>query len=398
MNSKGTSTKNVLKEHSQAKVKLYTDYLLLYLSILGNTHVSKIHLFDILCGEGKYEDGSEGSALKSLRTILAYFTRTPQTKLKLSVRLNDFGQSDVEAGLKKIDRVQVHASTIPFPNGRVNLEYSDYEYSRMLDEVKQTVGQLSSSEKALIFIDPWGYKSIRPKKLNELFACGRAEILMFLPTTHMYRFANKALEDLPEEEILKCFLPLKHLLEELYDGRVPKFSNFKEFEAALLDKLKLKLGANFNSSFTLETAGKNRYSLFFFTPHIKGLEAFNHACWKLDEMQGREFVVKAQSGQNSLFSIENFPYGLFHHKHIAELKKFIYSAPATNREVYEFGVVNRQLKKATNAALNVLRENGEIEVEAIDGQPDPKKRANYLDHSPDRVVRFKRTENGTIKH
>jgi three-Cys-motif partner protein len=396
MGGKGASTKTILKEHSKAKVKLYTDYLLLYLRILGNTHVSKIHLFDVLCGEGKYEDGSEGSALKSLRTILAYFTDTPHTKLKLDVRLNDFGQSDVETGLKKIERVKGHASSIPFPNGRVKLEYSDYEYSRMLDEVKQSVGQLSSSEKALIFIDPWGYKSISPKKLNELFACGRAEILMFLPTTHMYRFANKAVEDIQEDKILKCFLPLKRLLEELYDGCVPKFSNFKEFELALLTKLKIKLGVKFNSFFTLETEDKNKYSLFFFTPHIKGLEAFNHACWKLDEAEGKEFVVGAKTGQNSIFSGDNQQYGPVHQNHIAQLKSFIFSSPATNREIYEFGVVSRQLTKSTNAALNFLRESGEIEAEALDGQPDPKKKANYLDYNPKRIVRFKRKEDGTV--
>jgi three-Cys-motif partner protein len=355
-------------------------------------------LFDVLCGEGKYEDGSEGSALKSLRTILAYFTDTPQAKLKLSIRLNDFGQSDVEIGIKKIERVKGHASTIPLPNGRIKLDYSDYEYSVMLDEVRQTVVQLNSSEKALIFIDPWGYKSISPKKLNELFACGRAEILMFLPTTHMYRFANKAVEDIPENKLLKCFLPLKRLLEELYDGCVPKFLKFREFESALLSKLKLKLGANFNSSFTLETTDKNKYSLFFFTPHIKGLEAFNHACWKLDEVEGKEFVVGAKSNQSLLFSGDNQQYGVVHQNHISQLKNFIFSAPATNREVYEFGVVNRQLTKATNAALNFLRDSGEIEVEALDGQPEPKKRANYLDYNPKRVVRFKRNENGAIKH
>jgi hypothetical protein len=67
------STKEVLKAHSKAKVQLYTQYLTSYLSILGNTnHIKCVHLFDVLCGEGKYADNSEGSALRGLRTILAY--------------------------------------------------------------------------------------------------------------------------------------------------------------------------------------------------------------------------------------------------------------------------------------------------------------------------------------
>lgn len=383
MGSKNTSTKNVLQNHSKAKVRLYTEYLLLYLHILGNNkYVSRIHLFDVLCGEGKYADGAEGSALRGLRTVVEYFTTSPSTKLKLNIWLNDYGQSVVQKKLKKIQRVEEHASGIALPADKAELKYSDHEYSNMLTHVEAVLAKFDSSEKALIFIDPWGYKSINPKELNKLFGCGRAEILLFLPTTLMYRFANKALEA-KGEAMRKCYLPLKHLLEDLFDNHVPIFRSFDTFDAALLEKLKLKLGAVYGSSFGLETEDRNKYSIFFFTPNIKGLSAFNEVCWKLDEVGGKGFYVGPNANQYSLF---NGP------DHMTQVRELIFSSPVTNKQVYEFGVINNQLTKSTSAALNILRERGEIVVEALDGLPHPKKNANYLEYSPKRLIQFKRVK------
>ncbi|KUG06370.1 three-Cys-motif partner protein TcmP [Solirubrum puertoriconensis] len=382
MSSKGVSTKKVLQEHSQAKVKLYTEYLRVYLSIMGNTRFSRIHLYDVLCGEGKYKDGAEGSALKALRTVLSYYSDYPHSQLRLNVRLNDFGQSDVEAGLRKIDRVETHASKIPLPTSKVTVGYSGVEYAEMLQEVEQTVAKLSSVEKALVFIDPWGYKSIRPGQLQSLFSSGSTEILLFLPTTHMYRFANKAAEDIPEEEVLQCFKPLKRLLEELFGSSIPRFSCLDDFAKALKIKLAEALGAEYCSAFALETNEFNEYTLFFFTPNVKGLDVFNQACWKLDSNYGRKYSMRAASGQMLLFAPQD--------EHIGQVRDLIFSSPVTNRQLYEFGVKCGYLTKATNAALNCLRESGEIDVVALDGLDKPKKRANYLDYKPKRTVQFKK--------
>ncbi|UOQ78546.1 three-Cys-motif partner protein TcmP [Hymenobacter sp. 5516J-16] len=355
------------------------------MSILGNTpHLERIWLFDVLCGEGKYKDGAEGSALRGLRTVLAYFTSTPRTKVKLNVRLNDWGQSDVDPKQKKIQRVEEYASTIPLPQDKVTVRYSCSEYDTMLEEVCTTLKSIKSTEKSLVFIDPWGYKSIKPQKLMDLFSCNRCEILLFLPTTHMYRFANAATIDIAEEKVPACFLPLKSLLQELFDNAVPRFQRFEEFESELLQRLQEKIGAGYKSSFMLETASRNKYSLFFFTPHVKGLDAFNQACWNLDKEAGKGHIHRKNPGQLTL------SFNGSEVEHINQLRSFIKLGQATNRQIYEFGVVNRRLTKSTHAALNHLRERGEVTVEAQDGKPVPKN-ANYLDYKPKREVLFKYT-------
>ena len=378
-----TSTKEILREHSKAKVELYIQYLSNYLSILGNVrHITRVHLFDVLCGEGKYADNAEGSALKALRTILAYQTSVQNSTLKVSVMLNDSGQSIIEPGLKKIERVKQYASTIPLPAKTV-VSYSSLEYDEVLQEVEATVSKLQSDEKALIFIDPWGYKSINPKKLRQLLAGGHTEILLFLPTAHMYRFANTAAGYLPNEEILECMKPLKGLLEELFDNDVPHFTSPEKFTKALNDRLKTALAATYTSSFFLETTDHNKYALFFFGSNLKGLQAFVDARWKIDTTAGRGHAATKQVSL-PLYPVED--------EHTADVLEFISSSPAvTNHEVFVFGLECGMKTTMTKQSLNTLREQGRISVEATDQKGNPPKGANFLGYKHDRTVEFKRT-------
>ena len=71
---KKDNSKTNLLPHSEAKVDLYQTYLSIYLNILSRTSsVQKILLFDLLCGEGKYENDGEGSPLAALRTIKNHY-------------------------------------------------------------------------------------------------------------------------------------------------------------------------------------------------------------------------------------------------------------------------------------------------------------------------------------
>jgi three-Cys-motif partner protein len=59
-----------LFEHSEAKVNLLGEYLKAYLPIITNAGFTKqIHLYDLFCGEGLYENQGEGSPLILLKTV-----------------------------------------------------------------------------------------------------------------------------------------------------------------------------------------------------------------------------------------------------------------------------------------------------------------------------------------
>lgn len=96
MSKANHSTRQTLADHSAAKVRVFTYYLGIYLNILGKTgSVDSVYLYDLMCGEGEYADGREGSALKGLREVLRYLTKYPAETLHISYLLNDAGMSDV---------------------------------------------------------------------------------------------------------------------------------------------------------------------------------------------------------------------------------------------------------------------------------------------------------------
>ena len=62
---KGKSTRIVLEPHSEAKIELICKYLAKQFNILKRTpHYDTVSIYDLFCGEGKYEDGKFGSPIK----------------------------------------------------------------------------------------------------------------------------------------------------------------------------------------------------------------------------------------------------------------------------------------------------------------------------------------------
>lgn len=51
------STHQILAEHSMAKVRVFKRYLGIYLHILGRVGTDRVHLYDLMCGEGEYANG-----------------------------------------------------------------------------------------------------------------------------------------------------------------------------------------------------------------------------------------------------------------------------------------------------------------------------------------------------
>ena len=59
-----------LLNHSEAKVKLFGDYIQKYLNIICNDGYTKaIHIIDLFCGPGIYENGGEGSPIIALKKV-----------------------------------------------------------------------------------------------------------------------------------------------------------------------------------------------------------------------------------------------------------------------------------------------------------------------------------------
>jgi len=384
MKDKRRDAKLVMLEHSKAKIELYSTYLSTYLNILSRvSYIKRIHLYDLMCGEGIYDDGSKGSPVIAMEKIKQHYFSNKNTSPDIEVWFNDKDESEIEKGIYKIERVKRFVSKIFVPSN-VQVKYTREDYNNLLPEIFKAIS-LFKNEKALIFIDPYGYKEIKHEHIKSLLSSGNVELILFLPISHMYRFLNKSLssDDFPGGEPLRNFVsPLFENLDGLnnassvlnfVDNLKEAYRQYLQYEKILVD------------TFTIERNQQNTYALFFFTPNILGFEKMLEAKWKIDEHQGKGF--KINSKQTDLFSdvqMTDYP---------EKLKDYIGSVDyRTNGDIYLFGLKNGFLPKHTNEVLREFQKTNSSFV-VLDSDGNKHRRGsfhiNYHDYRDKKIVIIK---------
>jgi three-Cys-motif partner protein len=364
---KGDSTSTTLEAHSRAKVDLFKLYLGIYLNILERApHINHLKFFDLCAGEGIYGDGGKGSPVVMMEAIKDHFYSNKEKCIPIDVYLNDPGKSQIEPGRMKIERVAEAVNKVFRPD-TVNVHFGASGYTEILEDVKQQVNKLKSNERAIVFIDPWGYKDIKPDDLIELMQNKRTEVLLFLPTGDMHRFADKSLSD----DDFPGGGPLRNFLQALYGSSAPDSSSSLAFADSLLTRFRLLPGIKFADKFTLERDKGRYFCLYFFTSHPLGLQKMVEAKWAMDEQNGRGF--KIQKAQLGLFD------GYQHSSDYPELLKaaILQRGGMLNAELKQFGLELGYLPKHTKGLLEQWEEDGILEVISVDGLPV---KGYYLDN------------------
>ncbi|MCL4282140.1 MAG: three-Cys-motif partner protein TcmP [Flavobacteriales bacterium] len=368
---KGDSTSTILAAHSRAKVELFKVYLGTYLNILERAeHINHLNFFDLCAGEGLYADGGKGSPVMIMETIREHYFANKKQCIPIDVYFNDPGMSQIEPGRLKIDRVK-EAVEKPFRPSTVNVHFAAEGYTEILCDVKRQANGLKSNERAIVFIDPWGYKDIKPDDLIELMQNKRTEVLLFLPTADMHRFADKSLSD----EDFPGGRPLRNFLQALYRTSAPDSTSSLAFADSLLKRFRLLPEIRFADKFTLERDKGRYFCLYFFTSHPLGLQKMVEAKWAMDEKNGRGFTLP--NPQGDLFD------GYQHSDYPDLVKAELFQRGGmTNAELKLFGLELGYLPKHSKELLQQWKDQGILEVEALD---ELSVKGFYLDNDKRRI-------------
>ena len=338
---KEVNPKTNLLEHSEAKVQLYGRYLSIFLNILHRAQfVQRIFIFDLFCGEGLYEnDEAKGSPIIALDCIQTHYVENNNRCPNITVWFNDIGKSDIQKGLYKIDRVKSISVKMPIPdNVDIKFEKEDFR-----DIYPRAIGLLKSTKDArgLFFIDPFGYKVVKPVDIQKILASKKAEVLLWLPIAQMYRFAGSVTNlDFPGSE------PLRDFLNELFGKQIPIFNSPYDFVQKIRERFQeyLKDQKVYINTFTLERDSTNIYCLFFFSCHVRGYEAMLAAKWDMDKEHGKGFKLEQAPSLFSEIELSGYP---------KKLQTFIENSDyRTNSELYLFGLENDFLPKHTKSVLD----------------------------------------------
>jgi len=373
-----------LYDHSEAKVKLFSSYLSIYLNVLHRSRMKKIYLYDLFCGEGVYEDGGKGSPIVALECIKNHYYANAQTCKDICITFNDSELSQIEPGKLKIDRVRELATNINVPPN-VQIGYSKIDYQTVVRKVIERSHRMNEDERALIFIDPWGYKEIDPQDIKELLSNNKTEVILFLPIYFMSRFANKSKNDLD----YKGGAALRKFMGKLFGGldNVPHVASQKKFIYQIQEQFKAYLGVKYVDSFKIERDNDNNwFAVFFFTNNKKGFEKMLEAKWRIDKKRGAEYKIG-----------DALAMPLFDEREIASYDQKVLdllqqNGGVTNQELKDFGLSNNFLPKHTKAVLDDIRKHSKIEITPMDG----KQALSYYIGDDERLVSLKLSSNGTI--
>ena len=347
-----------LPAHSLAKISLYKRYLAIYLNVLANTQFKNIYLLDLFAGEGRDVEGKPCSSIAALEAIkLHYETANPVCK-NITIFLNDFGNSVIEKSIKKIDRVKRFGDELNLPD-QYKILYASEDFETISKKVIQRLNKLQVNEKALCFIDPWGYKYSKPQVLKEILANGKTEVLLFIPICFMHRFTAKALKD-------DDFVEGQHIEEfisELYENELPDIKNQVLFIKGIQKQFKKYLQVEYVDVLFIEKETNQYFALYFFSNSKRGFQKMLEAKWTIDEKDGRSFSVNKSNLKPDLFASidhEDYSYLLFN-----ELKQ---KTIMTNQEIFDFGLANNHLPKHSKKVLDELKRDNKIKVTTEEGQ------------------------------
>jgi three-Cys-motif partner protein len=350
-------SQKIMLDHSKAKVELYGSYLAKYLNIIARDgYTKKIYIYDLFCGEGIYDNGGKGSPVIALETVQNNFGAKPYFCPNMKVLFNDLST-------EKIEKLKTITQSLTIPE-KCKVDFSSQDYNIVLSQVVSELKKFTN-EKAVVFIDPYGYKEIKIENIKHILEGKKTEVLLFLPCQFMFRFANSAKDDSTGgKEHLHKFI------HEVFGEDVPDFKNSLDFIDGLKDGFKQYLKNYYVDTFTLEREKGQFFALYFFTSHIKGFEKMLETKWELDESQGRGFHFEKSGTLFSSTETNDWE---------GKLREFISSGKKYNGDVYEFTLHSGFLPKHSNQILKSWQDDGSLNVIASEGEK-ARKGAFYLNY------------------
>ena len=326
--------------HTQEKLAVYKEYLINYLSVMSNISYWNIAVWEPFASEGVNTAGEKGSAMIAAETIKDF-----RAKKDIRLFLNELNP-------KKHQRLE--RSTEPYSDFvRVfNMDAKDF-----LDEI---IKFLSSSRKihSLIFIDPYGYTQYTKENLVRLLNLSRIDYLIFMPTSHIYRFLGG--EDSPARQFaLDLGVEPNTLSKPDYDA----------FSAELLAGLKEIAKSDYGYRYQLKNRnGSSTHHLFFITKNRLGAEQFLKVKNKLKANLQQQLTILD-----------------FDEIEIKEDLSDILQEPMSNTKLSDEMIKKGYLPSEINPLLKQMEKDGKLKTSSILCDLKKRKGSFYLNDKTDKI-------------
>lgn len=286
-----------IEPHTRAKHEILKRYLQAWFPIMAQRN-GRIIMLDGFAGPGEYIDGSIGSPLIALQTLLNH-----EVALSYGSEVVFYFIEVDTARYKHLEQLLQHA----YPDGTlpsvitwhiVNDRFDEH-LSILLDDLD---GARSRIAPTFAFIDPFGYSHTPMSVISRLMDHPMCEVLVNV----MYEEANRFLswENTANDSHLDRLFG-SHDWRGIRESSLPPEERERRIHDLYARQLEQVGGATYVRGFRMRNkSNRTDYYLFFGTKSLVGLDKMKHAMWKIDPSGAYDFSDTTNPNQAVLFTPE----------------------------------------------------------------------------------------------
>ena len=318
--------------------KLYARAWLPVFTALPDPHWKRLHIFDFFAGEGRDCEGALGSPALLLKEIKDRSGDICRKGLNVTLTACDL-KSDKVASLKHYLETE-HG----IPNW-LTFEAMPGEFEKTFAHYLPILRATDTA--CLALLDQYGFKEVDATVFATLTACPTTDILFFISTQHLHRFADHpAIRKYMEFERAGDHYHAHRVILDWYRSQIPKGTEY------------------YLAPFSFRKGG-NIYSLIFGSGHPRGMEQFLNVAWQKDKLNGE---ADYDLNRENFSDIEPYlPVDFFS----KPKKKQIFEAAfekairdgqlTTETALYLYCLENGMLPSHASPVLSKLKKDGTVE-------------------------------------
>lgn len=263
----------VIDGHTRAKHQILEKYLAAWFPILS-AYSGRVLYIDGFAGRGRYDDGSEGSPQRAMRTLIEHpilAKRSSCEFLFMFIEKNAENAAALEAELQALEDSGVVPDNVKW--GVVNSSFDD-QMQQLCDQMEAQGKRLAPT---FAFIDPFGYTRFPMSLLAQIAKSPNTELFINFMVGFVQRFLQR---DGQEDAIEKLFgMPVDQVLA----GMPSTEHRVEQLVEVYMHALRENTGLQYLQRFyMINKTGNVSYALVHATNHPLGVKRMKAAMWSAD--------------------------------------------------------------------------------------------------------------------